>query len=54
MLLAAAPDNAGMGIVQDVVLIGAPVSSGVSDWLQIRRVCHYFDCAENFVSYHNY
>lgn len=54
MLLAAAPENAGMGIVQDVVLIGAPVSSGVSDWLQIRRVCLYVDCAENFVSYHNY
>mmetsp|Transcript_28157 Transcript_28157/g.47616 ORF Transcript_28157/g.47616 Transcript_28157/m.47616 type:complete len:496 (+) Transcript_28157:1249-2736(+) len=38
MLLAAAPNSTGLGIVQDVVLIGAPVSSGSSDWLQIRKV----------------
>jgi hypothetical protein len=26
------------GIVQDVVLIGAPVSSSTADWAQMRRV----------------
>ena len=36
--LGAAPDGAGRGLIQDVVLVGAPLDTEVDTWAPLRRV----------------